>query len=210
MVGSCLPIAPCRPSEPTVGVKAGWVKKYLYRRSLQEKRAEKSRGGFGHHANIRISGGRSRFRTWQYGISSLIELKSNVPSLRGSLVDEVVDVASPPRLVSDRVGGAPVPMSLFCEGSCSDTASSGETGSWVRLTGRLLLTRIPTTCPKALTPLSVLPHFEYSQPSQLGSSGSSNVLGVGNTSRALFNAFHSSSSTVGKGVLLLGWNSRPL
>ncbi len=76
--------------------------------------------------------------------------------------------------------------------------------------GRLLLTLIPTTCPKALTPLSVLPHFEYSHPSQFGSPGCSDGFGVGSTSFALFNAFHSSSSTVGSGVLLLGWYSRPL
>ena len=50
------------PVGPTVGVKAGLVKKYLYRRSLQEKRAEKPGGGLGHHARIRMSGGSRRFK----------------------------------------------------------------------------------------------------------------------------------------------------
>lgn len=47
-----------------VGVKAGLVKKYLYRLSRQEKRAEKFGGGSGHQARIRMSGGRIRLRIW--------------------------------------------------------------------------------------------------------------------------------------------------
>ena len=45
-----------------VGVKAGFVKKYLYRRSLQENRAEKFSGVLGHQARTRISEGSSRLR----------------------------------------------------------------------------------------------------------------------------------------------------
>ena len=132
-------------------------------------------------------------------------------SLIDSLADDGLGIASSSRLENETAGEAVVSRPMFCKvSSIFGVASSKEAGSWTRLTGRLLLTLSPMTCPKALTPLSVLPHFEYSQPSQLGSLGPSKALGVGKTSRALFNAFHSSSSTVGKGVSLLGWNSRPL
>jgi hypothetical protein len=59
-----------KPTLPYVGVKAGWVKKYLYLLSLHENRAEKLGGGIGHHANMRISGGSRRFNICTYGISS--------------------------------------------------------------------------------------------------------------------------------------------
>src|SRR5947199_9387285 len=77
-------------------------------------------------------------------------------------------------------------------------------------TGRLLLTLNPMTCPNALTPLSVLPHFEYSQPSQLMFPVSENWTLVGNIIRDLKSAFQSSSSIVGLGVALLILFSYPL
>jgi hypothetical protein len=73
----------------------------------------------------------------------------------------------------------------------------------------LLLTLIPMTCPKALTPLSVLPHLLYSQPSQLISPGANGCEPSGNINLALFNAFHNSSSIVGNAVLFLEY-SNPL
>ena len=68
--------------------------------------------------------------------------------------------------------------------------------------GRLLLTRIPMTWPKALTPRSVRPHLEYSHPAQFRPPSSIAGSGVGKINFALFSAFHSFSSTVGNGVSL--------
>lgn len=76
--------------------------------------------------------------------------------------------------------------------------------------GLLLLTLSPMTWPKALTPRSVRPHFEYSQPSQLTSSFSENDDPVGNINLVFISAFHSTSSIVGNGVVLLAWCSKPL
>ena len=70
------------------------------------------------------------------------------------------------------------------------------------------------TCPKALTPLSVLPHLEYSHPSQLISASGDPMIfpscDLGNISFVFTSALHSSPSIVGKGVLLLAWCSNPL
>lgn len=143
----------------------------------------------------------------------MIGWKDSDSSLDGLPVDGDVAARSSRCLLSGSSGGEaisdPSEFELPLE-SLVTAASSAEMRVCTRLTGRLLLTLIPTTCPKALTPLSVLPHFEYSHPSQFGSPGSSSGFGVGNINFALFNAFHSSSSTVGRGVLLLVWNSRPL
>lgn len=75
--------------------------------------------------------------------------------------------------------------------------------------GRLLRTLRPMTCPKALTPRSVRPHFEYSQPSQL-TSPSCPGIDVGKINRALINASQIFSSTVGSGVTFPTWCSKPL
>ena len=74
---------------------------------------------------------------------------------------------------------------------------------------RLLLTLMPITCPKALTPRSVRPHFEYSQPSQF-TSPSCPEIGVGKIRRALMSASQIFSSTVGNGVTFPMWCSKPL
>ena len=96
---------------------------------MQEKRAEKSTGGVGHHASIRMSGGKIRLRTWQYGISSLIGWKNDTSSFADSLAEDAVGVASSTRLVTGSVGGIAFSISSECEESfISIAASSTEAG----------------------------------------------------------------------------------
>ena len=96
---------------------------------MQEKRAEKSTGGVGHHASIRMSGGRIRLRTWQYGISSLIGWKNDTSSFADSLAGNAVGVTSSTRLVTGPVGGIAFSRSSESEESfISIAASSTEAG----------------------------------------------------------------------------------
>ena len=159
-----------------------------------------------------MSGGRRRLRTWQYGISSHTESNGGVSTLAEA---DVAVEGVPLCLMSspDAVSGGALYDCVTGVSDCSPSPGDlvvGRSEPSIGFKGLLLLTLTPTTCPKALTPLSVLPHLEYSHPSQLGSSGPTPGFGVGKISLALFSAFHSSSSTVGNGVSLFGWYSRPL
>ena len=127
-----------------------------------------------------------------YGNSSCMEF--HVPLIDSS--DEIP---------TSRTGLSPstssvTPLVVTLDGFCS---------SFGAFFGLELRTRMPMTCPKALTPLSVRPHLLYSTPSQHTSS-SAPLPFLGNINLVFVNAFHSSASTVGKGVMLLLWYSNPL
>src|SRR6266542_841124 len=174
-----------------MGENAGCVKKYRYRRSRQEKRAEKSRGGEGHQARILMSGGRRRLRREGYGISSTMGSKLSDSSKSGSSTSSSTEGWFSVSPLEGASGVEPISIA-FSLGSELKTSSSSFMPSpiipfpsligievFFLDRGRLLLTRIPITCPKALTPLSVLPHLLYSVPSQLTSPGANGCVSFG-------------------------------
>lgn len=117
--------------------------------------------------------------------------------LKGVVLCSRLGLSSPSSSSTEGLG---TPISPFSSESAVDDLDMGSVG--LGGSGRLLLTLIPMTWPKALTPRSVRPHLEYSHPAQLRSPSPIAGSGVGNINLALFSAFHSFSSTVGKGVSL--------
>lgn len=169
-----------------------------------------------------MSGGRRRLRREGYGISPTRGSKLSASSTSGSSTSSSTEGWFSVSPLEGASGGEPISIA-FSLGSELKTSSSPLVPSPTVLfppligievfflsRGRLLLTRIPITCPKALTPLSVLPHLLYSVPSQLTSPGANGCVSFGKISLALLSAFHSSSSIVGSWVVWPQWCSNAL